>query len=65
MSSQNKKKKLVNSYQVPSGLKEKLNTGVKRLSFYTSAARMELKEELNKELEDIDNDRRREENPGD
>lgn len=65
MSSKNKKNKLVNSYQVPAGLKEKLNTGVKRLSFYTSSARMELKEELNKELEDIDNDKGREEDPGD
>lgn len=51
MSSKNKKNKLVNSYQVPSGLKEKLRTGVKRLSFYTSSARQKLKEELEEELQ--------------
>ena len=53
MSSKNKKNKLVNSYQVPSGLKEKLNTGVKRLSFYTSSARQKLKEELNEEVDNM------------
>ena len=57
MSSQNKKKKLVNSYLVPSGLKEKLNTGVKRLSFYTSSARKKLKEELDKEIEEINKEK--------
>ena len=52
MSSNNKKKKLKNSYQVPSGLKEKLETGVKRLSFYTSSARNKLKKDLKKLTED-------------
>ena len=57
MSSQNKKKKLVNSYQVPGGLKEKLKTGVKRLSFFTSSARKQLKEELDKEIEEINKEK--------
>ena len=50
MSSKNKKNKLKNSYQVASGLKTKLRTGVKRMSFYTSSARQELKNKLRNEL---------------
>lgn len=57
MASKNKKNKLKNSYQVPSGLKEELKTGVKRMSFYTSSARQKLKEELEDELINIDTDK--------
>ena len=56
MSSTNKKNKLKNSYQVPGGLKEELRTGVKKMSFYTSSARQKLKEELEHDLLDIDED---------
>ena len=57
MASKNKKNKLKNSYQVPSGLKEEARTGVKRMSFYTSSARQKLKEELEEELINIDTEK--------
>lgn len=49
MVSQNKKKKLKNSYQVPSALKNK-ETGIKKLSFYTSSERQRLKKIKPEEL---------------
>ena len=57
MASKNKKSKLKNAYQVPAGLKEKLETGVKRMSFYTSSSRQKLKEELEEELINIDTEK--------
>lgn len=63
MASKNKKNKLKNSYQVPAGLKEKLETGVKRMSFYTSS-RQKLKEELEEELQDLENDSTTNQNTG-
>jgi hypothetical protein len=57
MASKNKKNKLKNSYQVPAGLKEKLETGVKRMSFYTSSSRQKLKEDLEEELINIDTEK--------
>ena len=64
MASKNKKNKLKNSYQVPAGLKEKLETGVKRMSFYTSSSRQKLKEELEEELQDLENDSTTNQNTG-
>lgn len=48
MASENKKKKLKNSYQVPGGLKAKHNSAVKRISFFTAALRKQEKIELEK-----------------
>jgi hypothetical protein len=48
MASENKKKKLANSNQVPSGLKAK-GEGVRRMSFFTSSFRQLLKKQLTKE----------------
>ena len=42
MSSTNKKKKLINSYQVNTALKDK-GKGIKRITFFTSAQRQENK----------------------
>lgn len=56
MSSKNKKKKLKNSNLCPSGLKEDLKTGVKRISFYTSSSRQKLKEELERDIQELDDD---------
>jgi hypothetical protein len=42
MSSENKKRKLKNSYQCKSGLKDK-GKGIKGMSFYTSSERQRLK----------------------
>lgn len=47
MVSQNKKKKLKNSYQVNTALKDK-GKGVKGLTFFTSSQRQE-----NKKIEDV------------
>lgn len=44
MASQNKKNKLRNNHQCKSGLKAK-GKGIKRLSFYTSSQRKQLKNE--------------------
>jgi hypothetical protein len=53
VSSENKKRKLKNSHQVPSGLKDK-GKGMKGLSFYTSAKRQENKRMVLQALKDED-----------
>lgn len=52
MSSEKKKRKLKNSYCVPSTLKNKLPHKCKRLLFYTSSQRQKEKQEV-KENEEI------------
>ena len=52
MVSENKKKKLRDSYQVPGGLKTKLREGIKGLSLFTSSARQTLKNETKKSTEE-------------
>lgn len=49
MASTNKKKKLKNSYCTPSALKEK-DMKLKRLLFFTSSKRHQLKRQAEKEL---------------
>ena len=52
MVSENKKKKLRDSYQVPGGLKTKYGRGIKGLSFFTSSARQALKNETKKSTDE-------------
>ena len=52
MVSENKKKKLRDSYQAPGGLKTKYGRGIKGLSFFTSSARQALKNETKKSTEE-------------
>ena len=51
MASENKKKKLKNSYCVPGELKNKIK-GPKRIAFYTSSLRKELKKIKQQEWRD-------------
>ena len=53
MASQNKKNKGKNSFLVNAGLKFGYSHRVKRLTFYNSKTRQELKQQLRKEREDV------------